>query len=461
MAISVFDMFSIGIGPSSSHTIGPMRAGYVFATKLYTKKLLPKTHNITIELFGSLALTGKGHCTDTAVLMGLEGHRPQIIEPKTIKPRVKAIEKTKTLNLLSQHPIPFDIASQLIFRKKELLPLHPNGMRFTAVDDKGTVIFSREYYSTGGGFIINGSGQKELTVMPTPTDKQVPYPFATAKELFEHCHKNNLKIYEVMLENEKTWRTKQEIDRDLMTIYRVMKKIIKKGARTSGILPGGLNLQRRAPAVRKSLKSHRKFWFRRVPDMQWLQLYALAASEENASGGRTVTAPTNGSAGIIPAVLLYYKTFHAKASRKKIMEFLLTAGAIGILYKLEGSISGAEVGCQGEVGVACSMAAAALTAVFGGSLAQIEDAAKIAMEHHLGLTCDPIKGLVQIPCIERNAIAAVTAVNVANLVLIEHRKNQLLSLDNVILTMKQTGLDMNVKYKETALGGLATHYTPC
>jgi L-serine dehydratase len=421
MAISVFDIFSIGIGPSSSHTIGPMRAGYVFAAKLHEQKLLDKTQGITIELFGSLALTGKGHCTDMAILMGLEGHRPQFIEPKIIKPRLKAIAQTKTLSLLSQHPVTFDIATQLIFRKKDLLPLHPNGMRFTALDKAGKALLSREYYSIGGGFIINGKGQRELTVMPTPTDKTIPYPFSTANELFDHCRKNNLKIHEVMLENEKTWRSKKEIYRDLITLYRIMKKIVKRGAHTSDMLPGGLNLQRRAPALRKSLKSHRKFWFRRIPDMQWLQLYALAASEENAGGGRTVTAPTNGSAGIIPAVLLYYKTFHAKTRRKKIIEFLLTAGAIGILYKLEGSISGAEVGCQGEVGVACSMAAAALTSVFGGNLEQIEDAAKIAMEHHLGLTCDPIQGLVQIPCIERNAIAAVTAVNVTNLVLIEHR----------------------------------------
>jgi L-serine dehydratase len=458
MTVSVFDLFAIGIGPSSSHTVGPMKAARVFVTTLDATQQLPTVQQIKIELFGSLAFTGKGHGTDFAILLGLEGQAPDTINPDIIKPRSQEIIHTQQINLCGKHAVSFHYTTDLIFDFKDSLPFHTNAMRFTAYDNKQQEINSQIFYSIGGGFIVD---EEQATQAKTSYDHPVPYPFSTTKELLKHCENNNLDIKEVVRANEASMRSVDEVNARLLKIATVMQECIQKGCESPGILPGGLNVKRRAPELLQKIskkgapKSHEY-----TDSMEWLNLYAIAVNEENAAGSRVVTAPTNGAAGVIPAVLHYYLTFYPNSTNEDAVDFLLTAGAIAILYKKGASISGAEVGCQGEVGVACSMAAGALTALLGGTIYQIENAAEIAMEHHLGLTCDPIGGLVQIPCIERNAMGAVKAVNAARLALLGDGTHHV-TLDKVIATMKQTGKDMMSIYKETSLGGLAANIPEC
>ena len=458
MTISVFDLFSIGIGPSSSHTVGPMKAAHAFITLLIQNQELDSTQKIKIELFGSLAFTGKGHGTDKAILLGLEGNLPNLINPDTIPPRAQTIVSEQRLNLAGTHPIAFDYGQDFVFNTKDLLPHHTNGMRFTAFDSDKKILRTGIYYSIGGGFILD---EYQATHTPEPITSDVPYPFTNAKTLLNQCETHKLSIKELMFANELMFRSQEQIDTGLLHIANTMQECITKGCQTSGILPGGLNIKRRAPSLYTKLAEKGRPTSHAMTDsMAWLNMFAIAVNEENAAGGRVVTAPTNGAAGIIPAVLHYYLSFYPEAKPEQAIDFLLVAGAIGILYKKNASISGAEVGCQGEVGVACSMAAGALTALLGGNLYQIENAAEIAMEHHLGLTCDPINGLVQIPCIERNAMGAVKAVNAARLALLGDGEHYV-SLDKVIATMKQTGKDMMAIYKETSLGGLAANLPEC
>lgn len=448
--ISVFNLFSIGIGPSSSHTVGPMKAAHAFVTSLTSKNI----SRVKVELFGSLAYTGKGHGTDGAILLGLEGNLPDKVNPDLIRPRMEEIIQQKQLNVAGKFLVPFDINSDLEFNFKDILPTHTNGMRFTAFD-QDQVVDTQIYYSIGGGFILseNETAQK--------VSADVPYPFSSTQELLAQCEKNNLTIEALMFQNESASSSKENVTQKLYQIANVMRECIKKGCESPGILPGGLNIKRRAPELfQKLLQKGRPKTHELTDSMSWLNLYAIAVNEENAAGSRVVTAPTNGAAGIIPAVLNYYLDFYPEAKQEDILTYLLTAGAIAILYKKNASISGAEVGCQGEVGVAASMAAAAITAVLGGTIYQIENAAEIAMEHHLGMTCDPINGLVQIPCIERNAMGAVKAVNAARLALLGDGTH-FVSLDKVIQTMKQTGKDMMTIYKETSLGGLAANIPEC
>ncbi len=454
MTISVFDLFSIGIGPSSSHTVGPMKAANEFVHSLEFVKI----QRIQVELFGSLAYTGKGHGTDNAILLGLEGHAPDTVNPDIIKSRAQEIIHQKKINLSAKHSIPFHIETDLLFNFKDLLPAHTNGMRFTAYDKNNQQISTRIFYSIGGGFILN---EEQASQPQTKQNNTAPYPFATAKELLAQCEKHKLSIKEIMLANESSLHSKSEIHARLLKIAEVMRGCIDKGLKTPGILPGGLNIKRRAPELFQKLQQKGRPKSHEYTDsMSWLNLYAIAVNEENAAGSRVVTAPTNGAAGVIPAVLHYYLDFYPQAKPEDAIDFLLTAGAVAILYKKGASISGAEVGCQGEVGVACSMAAGALTAVLGGTVHQAENAAEIGMEHHLGMTCDPIGGLVQIPCIERNAMGAVKAVNAALLALLGDGEH-FVSLDKVIATMKQTGKDMVSIYKETSLGGLAANIPEC
>lgn len=455
MIISIFDLFSIGIGPSSSHTVGPMKAAHAFMTYLNTQKILPEVSLVKIELFGSLAFTGKGHGTDHAILLGLEGNLPDTVNPDAIKPRALEIISSNRIRLYHSHEISFNYGTDLIFHFNDILPLHTNGMRFSAYNHQ-QLIHSSIYYSIGGGFIFN-----EDTAIHAPMSApDVPYPFSTAKTLLSLCEQNQFTIKDLMLANEACLRPTEQIKERLYHIADIMHQCIDKGCKTPGTLPG-LNIKRRAPVLYQKMNTKGKpTSYQQTDSIAWLNLYAIAVNEENAAGGRVVTAPTNGAAGIIPAVLHYYLTFYPEAKKEDIIDFLLTAGAIAILYKKGASISGAEVGCQGEVGVACSMAAAALTAVLGGNLDQIENAAEIAMEHHLGLTCDPIQGLVQIPCIERNAMGSVKAVNAAQLALLGDGQHYV-SLDKVIATMKQTGKDMMTIYKETSLGGLAANLPEC
>lgn len=459
MTISVFNLFSIGIGPSSSHTVGPMKAAKNFITKLQETRKLQQISHITIELFGSLAFTGKGHGTDYAILSGLEGNVPQDVNPEQIYPRAQEIIEQKQIRLNSTHTIAFDYHSDFIFNFKEILPFHTNGMRYTGYSANNDIILQRVYYSIGGGFILDEDQATHPHAMDT---SECPYPFTSAKELLELSEKNKLTIAELMLANEASLRPEAEVKTRLLHIANVMAECINQGCETPGILPGGLNIKRRAPLLYKKLQTKGKpVTHEHMDSMEWLNLYAIAVNEQNAAGGRVVTAPTNGAAGIIPAVLHYYLTFYPNVDKETAtINFLLTAGAIAILYKKGASISGAEVGCQGEVGVACSMAAGALTAVLNGSLYQIENAAEIAMEHHLGMTCDPINGLVQIPCIERNAMGAVKAVNATRLALLGDGEHYV-SLDKVIATMKQTGKDMMTIYKETSQGGLAANLPEC
>lgn len=458
MSISVFDLFSIGIGPSSSHTVGPMLAANAFITMLDTHKLFSRVNRLKTELYGSLALTGKGHATDLAILNGLAGYAPESVVPETMLPRMQSILTEKRLILAGKKNIPFDDKRDLLFLQKELLPKHTNGLRFTAFDEHNTPLISQVYYSIGGGFIVT----EEAFEHTTTEQSHLPYPFETALELLNLCKQNGLSIAELMMENERVWRDTGAIHTGILNLARVMTECINQGCLHEGVLPGGLLLKRRAPELFKKLNENKGIpsIYERSDIMNRLNLYAMAVNEENAAGGRIVTAPTNGAAGIIPAVFKYCQDAHEKLDDNDVYTYFLTAAAIGILYKKGASISGAEVGCQGEVGVASSMAAAGLTAVLGGTIEQIENAAEIAMEHHLGMTCDPVMGLVQIPCIERNAMGAVKAVNASRMALMGDGQHTI-SLDKVIRTMKQTGMDMQSIYKETSMGGLAVNMPEC
>ena len=460
MAVSTFDLFKIGIGPSSSHTVGPMRAAARFVQKwLQESGNLDRTARVRAEVFGSLALTGRGHGTDKAVLMGLEGHLPNLIDPDVIPEALARIRGDKRIRLAGSHEIGFDEKQDLIMNKRQKLPYHTNGMRFTAFDAAGEVIATRDYYSVGGGFVVNQDEAAEDRIVADTTE--LPYPFLSGDALLAQCERSGLTIAQVMFANEQVWRGEDEIRAGMRELWSAMQSCVQRGIRQGGTLPGGLHVQRRAPLLFAELSSKPEAAMRDpLTTLDWVNLYALAVNEENAAGGRVVTAPTNGAAGIIPAVLHYYDRFIPNASEQGIFEFLLTAAAVGILYKENASISGAEVGCQGEVGVACSMAAAGLTAALGGTPGQIENAAEIGMEHNLGLTCDPIGGLVQIPSIERNAMGAVKAINASRMALRGDGKHKV-SLDKVIKTMRDTGRDMQDKYKETSRGGLAVNVIEC
>lgn len=459
MSISIFDLFSIGIGPSSSHTVGPMRAAKAFVNDLDSLGLLQQTDEVIVDLYGSLALTGKGHGTDLAILNGLENQAPETIKPGRVIPRCNEISQNKKICLNGTHEISFVETSHLLFHQQECLEKHANGMSLRAFDKDGNILLDSTYYSIGGGFIVRDEdfGQN------IDSDDKVPYPFKTAKDLLNLCNQHQLTISDIMLRNETTWRSEDEVRQGVLAIAKIMNETIDNGiASQEGTLPGGLHVRRRAPALYRkfSIKNAGSVASHHADVMNWLNLYALAVNEENAAGGRIVTAPTNGAAGVVPAVLRYYQTFCDNPTEQGAIDYILTAGAIAILYKKGASISAAEVGCQGEIGVASSMAAGALTAVLGGNCQQIENAAEIAMEHSLGLTCDPIGGLVQIPCIERNAMGTVQAVNAAHLALVEEGVHHV-SLDKVIATMLQTGIDMQSKYKETSQGGLAVNIPEC
>ena len=448
--ISVFELFSIGIGPSSSHTVGPMRAANDFIQALQYK--LTCIRRMTITLYGSLAFTGKGHGTDKAVTMGLMGEQPATINPDSIVDQMKQIQDKRKLTLLKQYSINFSVENDIIFNYQKIFDFHPNGLEFSAYDANETLIKNSLYFSIGGGFIINNENKHQNVSNGLPLN--IPYPFNSAAELMTYCQKDNLSIADIMLANEKMSYDEKFIKGNLLHIAVIMENCINKGCQSDGFLAGPLRVRRRAPALYRKLLALGPATAQHPQTMNWLNVYAMAVNEENAAGGRIVTAPTNGAAGIIPAVLNYYKYFCKETTEKGVIDFLLTAGAIGMLYKKNASISGAEMGCQGEVGVACSMAAAGLTAALGGTVAQVENAAEIAMEHNLGLTCDPVGGLVQIPCIERNAMGAIKAMNAAQLALSEDGKHKI-SLDMVIATMREIGRNMNSIYKETSKGGLA------
>jgi len=458
MTLSVFDIFKIGIGPSSSHTMGPMRAGRVFASRLKQDGLLGETTEVAVRLYGSLALTGVGHGTDRAVLVGLEGADPESVDPDLIEPAVQRIRTTSRLNLLGEREITFDEPMQLLFMKHERLPGHSNGMRFTALGVDGQVLREEDYYSIGGGFILRDGETNEPVDTQAPPVKAAPYPFTSGVELLAMARDNGLELYELVMANERTWRSEAEVRAGVLHIWSVMKACVERGFRQTGVLPGVLKVRRRAPKMFRMLTESSTPG--PLDAMDWVNAFALAVNEENAAGGRVVTAPTNGAAGIVPAVLHYYRRFESAAGDDGVLRFLLTAGAIGMLYKLNASISGAEMGCQGEVGVACSMAAAGLVAAQHGTNEQIENAAEIGMEHNLGLTCDPVAGLVQIPCIERNAMGAVKAINAARLAMRGDGTHKV-TLDQVIATMRQTGADMSTIYKETSQGGLAVNVPEC
>ncbi|MFE2044268.1 L-serine ammonia-lyase [Streptomyces sp. NPDC059477] len=455
MAISVFDLFSIGIGPSSSHTVGPLRAARMFARRLRNEDVLPAVARVRCELYGSLGATGHGHGTPKAVLLGLEGDSPRTVDVETADERVESVRAGGRLKLLGEHEIAFDLAADLKLHRRKALPYHANGMTLWAYDASGTELLTKTYYSVGGGFVVDedavGADRIKLD------DTVLKYPFRTGDELLRLTKETGLSISALMLENERAWRTEDEIRAGLLDIWRVMRACVARGMSREGILPGGLKVRRRAATTARKLRSEGDA---KALAMEWLTLYAMAVNEENAAGGRVVTAPTNGAAGIIPAVLHYYLDFVPGADEDGVVRFLLAAGAIGMLFKENASISGAEVGCQGEVGSACSMAAGALAEVLGGSPEQVENAAEIGMEHNLGLTCDPVGGLVQIPCIERNGMAAVKAVTAARMAMRGDGSHKV-SLDKVIKTMKDTGADMSVKYKETARGGLAVNIIEC
>lgn len=456
MTISLFDLFSIGIGPSSSHTVGPMRAAKAFVTSLTQMTAAQNCHRIQVDLYGSLALTGKGHGTDSAILNGLEGYTPEGVVPEEVGPRAYHIAQEQQLKIPNLFSIAFNPKTDLLFHYQETLPLHANGMRFSAFDKSGDIILQQSYYSIGGGFILT---EAEIQHPNQTAGETQPYPFSTAAELLALCEQHHLSIAELMFANESALHGAAAVKERCLRIAATMFGCIDAGCQShEKQLPGGLKVRRRAPALyQKLMAKGNKTDFTDI--LNWLNLYALAVNEENAAGGRVVTAPTNGAAGILPAVLSYYREFCPEYSEQGMIDYLLTAAAIAILYKKGASISAAEVGCQGEVGVACSMAAGALTAVLGGSLAQVENAAEIGMEHHLGLTCDPIAGLVQIPCIERNAMGTVQAVNSAKLALMESGEHTV-SLDTVIKTMLDTGRAMQTSLKETSLGGLAVNHLP-
>ena len=459
MAVSVFELFKIGIGPSSSHTVGPMRAAYTFVQSLIDHDLQARVRGIRATLFGSLAFTGRGHGTDKAVILGLSGELPDLIDPDNIDGILEQVASNDCIKLAGQYQVGFDGKSDLLFNKSEFLPYHSNGMRFAALGDDGNVILERDYYSVGGGFVVNQDEAASDRIVKDTT--RLPYPFESGDELLDLCRQHDLSIADIMRANEQVWRSETEIRDGLLNIRDAMNSCIRRGYHSHGVLPGGLKVQRRAPEIYRELNQQKQSSLDdplRVID--WVNLYALAVNEENAAGGRVVTAPTNGAAGVIPAVLSYYSHHLPGSNEDGVIDFLLTAGAIGILYMLNASISGAEVGCQGEVGVACSMAAGGLTAAMGGTMSQVENAAEIGMEHNLGLTCDPVGGLVQIPCIERNAMASVKAINAQRLAMQAEGKHKV-SLDKVIKTMRETGADMKHHYKETSRGGLAVNVIEC
>ncbi|AKZ58251.1 L-serine deaminase I [Streptomyces ambofaciens ATCC 23877] len=455
MAISVFDLFSIGIGPSSSHTVGPMRAARMFARRLRSEELLGSVASVRAELYGSLGATGHGHGTPKAVLLGLEGDSPRTVDVETADERVETIRSSGRISLLGEHEIAFSYDDDMVLHRRKALPYHANGMTLWAHDAQGAEVLTKTYYSVGGGFVVDEDavGADRIVL----DDTVLKYPFRTGDELLRLARETGLSISALMLENERAWRDEDEIREGLLEIWHAMRACVDRGMSREGILPGGLKVRRRAANTARKLRSEGD---PQALAMEWITLYAMAVNEENAAGGRVVTAPTNGAAGIIPAVLHYYMNFVPGADEEGVIRFLLAAGAIGMLFKENASISGAEVGCQGEVGSACSMAAGALAEVLGGSPEQVENAAEIGMEHNLGLTCDPVGGLVQIPCIERNGMAAVKAVTAARMAMRGDGSHKV-SLDKVIKTMKETGADMSVKYKETARGGLAVNIIEC
>lgn len=453
MTTSILEIFRVGIGPSSSHTVGPMRAAADFVRILGNRCSIVNTRRVTIDLYGSLALTGRGHGTDRAILLGLCGELPEGIDPDAIEPRLKLLRSTHAIPLRGVHTIPFDESRHLIFHKEQVLARHSNGMRFRAFDRSGDLLAHEVYYSIGGGFILREGEDQALAPKPP-----VPYPFSSADELLRIGEHRQLAIWQITLENEKAWQPEQFLRDSIGRIWEVMQECVRRGLATEGLLPGGLNVKRRASLLARKLAA--KAGKEPLSPMDWVNAYAMAVNEENAAGGRVVTAPTNGAAGIIPAVAHYYTRFVPGASEPGLFRYFLTAGAIGTLYKENASISGAEVGCQGEVGVACSMAAGGLAAALEGSNRQVECAAEIGMEHNLGMTCDPIGGLVQIPCIERNAMGAVKAINSCRLAMDEGGEHKV-SLDQVIKTMYETGRDMQSRYKETSLGGLAVNVIEC
>ena len=456
--ISVFDMFSVGIGPSSSHTVGPMRAANAFCKQLKSAQLFDQVDKVTCELFGSLGQTGKGHGTGKAVILGLHGLEPETVEVKTIDTTLKNVADSQTLNLNGEKSIGFPDQGAIVFHRRKTLPLHANAMTLFAFSGD-ECLFSQTYYSIGGGFIIKEEDFEQAhQKAEEKSETAVPYPFSSAEELLNLCKEHGLSISALMLENEAVHADKSDVKQRLWDIWQVMLESVNNGIGTEGILPGGLKVTRRAPTLHRRLQSEQTA--DPMQAMDWVNLFALAVNEENAAGGRVVTAPTNGAAGIIPAVLCYFDKFIRKVDQDTAYRYLLTAAAIGILYKKNASISGAEVGCQGEVGVACSMAAGALTEILGGSVDRVENAAEIGMEHNLGLTCDPVGGLVQVPCIERNAMGAIKAINASRLALRGSGQHKV-SLDKVIKTMWDTGNDMKSKYKETARGGLAVNIIEC
>ena len=458
MAISVFDLFKIGIGPSSSHTVGPMRAANLFLLRLEKDGVFNQVSRVKTELFGSLGATGKGHGSDTAVLLGLEGHEPDVVDPTAVDDILLRIRQDNKLSLNSERIIDFYESDDLIMHKRKSLDYHPNGMRIQALNESSEIVCQRDYYSVGGGFVVDEDAVGADRIKED--DTKLPYPYSSGDELLKLCNHHGMRICDLMMENEKAWRTEQEIKSELLKIWRVMKECVSAGIQTEGVLPGGMKVKRRAKRMHQLLIADKSETPDPLSAMDWVNLYALAVNEQNAAGGRVVTAPTNGAAGIVPAVLHYYANYYRGANSDNIVRFLLTAGAIGTLYKMNASISGAEVGCQGEVGSACSMAAGGLAEVLGGTVEQIENAAEIAMEHNLGLTCDPVGGLVQVPCIERNAIASTKAINAARMAL-RGDGTHFVSLDKVIKTMRETGADMKTKYKETARGGLAVNVIEC
>jgi L-serine dehydratase len=459
MSLSVLDMFTIGIGPSSSHTVGPMRAGCRFAQRLAEAGLQSQTARVEAHLYGSLALTGKGHGTDKAVLLGLEGELPESVDVDEVPFRLERIRRERTLKVGGSHEVPFEEKRDLLFHRLESLPAHPNGLRFVAYDAEGEELLSKVYYSIGGGFVVpEGAAQRDE--LPS-TEVVLPHPYRSGTELLDLCARTGLSVSGLTLANESAFRPESDTRAALLKVWAAMQACVKRGSRSEGILPGGLKVPRRAPKLFQELSDRPEAALQDpLVALDWVSLWAMAVNEENAAGGRVVTAPTNGAAGIVPAVLHYLVRVHRVKDEDTIVRFLLTAGAIATLYKLNASISGAEVGCQGEVGVACSMAAGALCEAMGGTPAQVENAAEIGMEHNLGLTCDPIGGLVQIPCIERNAMGSVKAIHAARLALRGDGKHTV-SLDKVIATMRQTGADMSSKYKETSRGGLAVNVTEC
>jgi L-serine dehydratase len=457
--LSIFDIFKIGIGPSSSHTVGPMRAANFLLAKLEKHALFDRVAKIRCELYGSLASTGKGHHTDRAVVWGLQGEEPETIDPNRQDGLFDRVVNSGQISLGGRQSIAFDVEEDLVFKPDELLPHHPNGMLFTVSDSAGREIYAKQFYSIGGGFIVGRKTARDDQLIKDPV--AVEYPFSSGDELLEIAHAKGKGIAEIVLANEHAWRTTDEIDTGIEKIRATMNSCVERGFCRRGGMPGDLGLRRRAPALYDTLtRQDEGAYGDPLGAMDWIVLYALAVNEENATGGRVVTAPTNGAAGIVPACMRFLERFIRRLPETAIRDFFLTAGAIGMLYKTNASISGAEVGCQGEVGVACSMAAAGLAEAAGGSPDQVENAAEIGMEHNLGLTCDPIGGLVQVPCIERNAMAAVKAINAARIALRAEEKG-VVSLDQVIRTMRQTGLDMQSKYKETSQGGLAINITEC